>query len=210
MLYSIVGTNKERRERVVRELLKDKSITVNIYGEQVYMIEALVDQVDLFGIPIVASLNQLMELASSREILVDLLPKLQESKNVFIIDEPFADANKFKKLEKYSEKIFDCREEGALEASPFPMCNAFARRDKKAVFVEWIKIKDVSVPLEMVHGALWWQMKKIWEDTINGKPTKFSISECEKFGEEIVKSFLDSHRGEKDLKVEMERVVLGV
>lgn len=210
MIYSIVGTNKEKRERANRELFKDKSVTVVIHSEQVFALEPLIDQVDLFGSAVVASLNQLMEVASSKEILIDLLPKLQESKNVFIVDEPFADANKFKKLEKYSEKVFDCREEKEGEASPFPMCNAFAKRDKKEVFLEWMKIKDVSEPLEMVHGALWWKMRAEWEGVLNGRPSKFTKRECEDFSERIVKSFLDSHRGEKDLKVELERIILSI
>ncbi len=210
MIYSIVGTEKNGREKAYKTLLKDKVVTDVIYNENYLQAEKYIDSVDLFGGEQIINLVGFMEKQESRDALIELFPKLKDSKNFFIIDEPFADANKIKRLEKYSEKVFDCREDKEGEASPFPMCNAFAKRDKKAVFVEWIKIKDISEPLEMIHGALWWKMRTIWEDTLNGKKTGFTLEECENFGEEIMKASMDAHRGEVGLKEKLEEVLIGV
>ena len=210
MIYTVIGTNQKKREEYLRTILKDKNVSLHIYSEQVATLRPLVDASSLFGEEIVALLIQLMDSQASRDEVIDLFPLMKESKNIFVIDEPFADANRTKRLEKYSEKLFDCREEKEGEASPFLLCNAFAKRDKKQAFIEWMKIKDVSEPLEMIHGALWWKMRMIWEDTLNGKPTKFTKSECEKFSEEIMKSILDAHRGKVDLKLKLEEVILSV
>lgn len=135
---------------------------------------------------------------------------MKDSGNIFIIDEPFADANRVKRLEKYAEKVYDAREEKEGEASPFPLCNAFGKRDKKEAFIEWMKIKDVSEPIEMVHGALWWKMKTIWEDTLTGKPTKFTKEECERFGGMFMRATMDVYRGKGNLKDNLERIILEV
>ena len=114
-----------------------------------------------------------------------------------------------KRLEKYSTKVFDAREEKVESATPFALCNAFARRDKKQAWLEWMKLRDTD-SAEAIQGALWWKMKTIWEDTKSGKATKFSEKECELFASRIIRASLDAHRGEKDLKVELESIVLSV
>lgn len=210
MIYTVVGTNKEKREKAMEWLSKLGTPNASLYSEQIAALRPLVEATNLFGEKIIAHVIQTMEVASSREEVTKLLGEMQDSKNTFIIDEPFADANRVKKLEKYSEKMFDCREQGPGEASPFPMCNAFARRDKKQAFIEWMKIKDISEPVEMIHGALWWKMKTIWEDTLSGKPTKFTKDECEYFAGKIMRATMDSYRGKGNLKDRLEEIILEV
>ena len=210
MIYGVVGTNQKIRDEAFKKILKEKSASVHIYSEQIAGLRPLIDATNLFGEEIIAMLIQTMDKAESREAVIDLLSDMKDSKNIFIIDEPFADANRIKRLEKYSERLVDAREEKEQELKPFTFCEAFARRDKKQTFIECVKIKDVSEPLEMVHMALWWKMKTIWADTLNGKATKFTKAECEKFGEEIMKASLDAHRGERGLKMKLEEVVLKV
>ncbi|MDQ5962543.1 MAG: hypothetical protein QG653_350 [Patescibacteria group bacterium] len=210
MIYAIVGTNKEKREKAQEKVSVLGIPTAHLYSEQIAGLRPLVDATNLFGEKVIVMLSQTFEVASSREEVTDLLGKMQDSENIFIIDEPFADANRVKKLVKFSEKLFDCREEGVGEASPFPMCNAFGKRDKKQAFIEWMKIKDVSEPVEMIHGALWWKMKTIWEDTLNGKPTKFTKEECEYFGGKIMRATMESYRGNGNLKDKLEEIVLEV
>ena len=210
MIYALVGTNKEQREKAGVMLSKLGVPTSNIYSEQIVMLKPLIEATSLFGDKVIAVLIQTMEVASSREIVTDLLSDMKESSNIFIIDEPFADANRVKKLEKYAEKVYDCHEEKEGEASPFPLCNAFGKRDKKEAFIEWMKIKDVSEPIEMVHGALWWKTKTIWEDTLNGKPTKFTKDDCEHFGGLFMRATMDVYRGKGNLKDNLERIILEV
>lgn len=209
MIYSIVGTEIKKREQASKAVLKYGTVSVHIYSERIALLKPLVEAQSLFGGTIVAMLEQTMEVASSREIVVDLLPDMKDSPNVFIIDEPFADANRVKKLEKYSEKVFDCREPKEEGVSPFPLCKAFARRDKKTAWAEWMKIKDIQSG-EAIHGALWWQMKTVWEDTLSGHPTKFTKDECKDISKRILRASLDAHRGKKDLKVELESIILSV
>lgn len=198
-----------QREKAAEVLLKFGDPSAQIYSEQIVALQPLISGSSLFGGKIIVNLIQTLDVASSRDIVFDLLPQMKDSETIFIIDEPFADANRTKKLEKYSEKVFDAREEKAEGVDVFRLCTLFAKRDKKEVWLEWMRIRDLESP-EAISGLLWWKMKTIWEDVLNGRPAKFSKEECEVFAGKIVRASMDAHRGEKDLKVELESIMLSV
>lgn len=209
MIYAIVGTDTIKREKAYEALARHGIVSAHIYSEQIATLEPLIGATSLFGEKVIVNLIQVMDLASSRDEVVRLLPAMKDSANIFIIDEPFADANRVTRLSKYAEKVYDAREEKKKDVDVFTLCNLFARRDKKGAWIEWMRVRDLDSP-EALQGALWWKMKTIWEDTLMGKPTKFSKDECEEFAGKILKSSIKAHRGEADLRVELEKVVLGV
>lgn len=209
MIYSIVGTDTVKREKAYEGLKKIGNISTHIYSEQIGGLEALIEASNLFGDKIIVNLIQVMDVAFSRDEIIRLLPKMKDSKNVFVVDEPFADANRLKRLEKYSEKIFDAREEKIKDIDVFTLCNLFAKRDKKGLWVEWMNVKDKESG-EAIHGALWWKFSTLWQDVRSGKPSKFTLQECEEIGGRLVKSSILAHRGEKDLKVELEAILLSI
>lgn len=210
MIYALIGTDREKREKANVALLRLGIPTTHIYSEQIALLEPLTEASSLFGEKIIALLVQTMDVAGSKEIVTNLLPEMKVSETIFIIDEPFADANKAKRLEKYAEKMYDCREEKEESVSPFPLCNAFGRRDKKQAFIEWMNIRDMADSMEMVHGALWWKMKTIWEDTLTGKPTKWSKEECERTGSNLIRATMDAYRGKGTLREHLEKIILSV
>jgi hypothetical protein len=209
MLYALVGTDTKKREKALADIAHLGTPSVHVYAEQVSLLEPLIDAGTLFGDRVIAHLVQMLEKAETRDYVYELLPRMKESQNIFVLDEPFADANRSKKVEKYSEKLYDAREEKARGADPFTLCNAFVHRDKKAAWREWMALRDVETP-EAIQGALWWKFQGIWSDTKSGMPTKFTLAECESFGKRILESSILAHRGEKDLKVELESIILSV
>lgn len=209
MIYTLVGTDTKKREKALAGIATLGHPSAHIYSEQISALEPLISAGSLFGDPVVVHLVQTLEKAEAREYVYGLLPSMKESQNVFVLDEPFADANRIKKIEKVSEKFFDAREEKKEEMSPFTLCNAFAKRDKKSAWVEWMRLRD-KTEAEAVQGALWWKFQTIWSDTKSGRPTKFTLQECERIGKEILTSSILAHRGEMDLKVELERIVLSL
>lgn len=208
MIYTLLGTDSKKREKALLELAKLGTPAVHMYGEQVHTLEPLIEAGSLFGERIIAHLIQTLEKAEIREHVYELLPDMKESQNIFIIDEPFADANRMKKLEKFSEKVFDAHEEKETSATPFALCNAFARRDKKSVWVEWMRLRDIEP--EAIQGALWWKFQTIWADARSGRLGKFTLAECEEIGGRLVRSSILAHRGEKDLRVELESIILSI
>jgi hypothetical protein len=212
MIYTLIGTDPKKREKALAEVATLGAPNAHIYSEQISALKPLIEAGSLFGDKVIAHLIQTLERAETREYVYDLLPDMEKSENIFFIDEPFADANRAKKLEKYSKKLFDARElveEKEKGASPFSLSNAFARRDKKAVWVEWMKLRD-SIEPEAIQGALWWKFQSIWSDARSGKPGKYTLEECEQIGGRILRSSILAHRGEKDLKVELESILLSI
>lgn len=209
MIYTLVGTDAKKRERVMAEIAKLGVPNVHLYAEQISALVPLIEAGSLFGDTVIAHLIQMLEKAETREYVYDLLSQMESSQNIFFIDEPFADANRMKKLEKFSKKLFDAREEKAREATPFALSDAFARRDKKSVWVEWMKLRDVETP-EAIQGALWWRFQTVWNDVRSGRPGKYTLPECEDIGRKIMRSSIEAHRGERDLKIELETILLSI
>ena len=209
MIYVIVGTDKVIRDKAYKELSKFGEITSHIYSEQIITLEPIISAASLFGDKVVVNLIQCMDVASSREEVVRLFSQMKESSNIFIIDEPFSDGNRIKSLTKYAEKLFDGREEKKKDVDVFTFCNLFARRDKKNTWIEWMRIRDLDSP-EAIHGALWWKFKTNWSDVIESRQSKFTLDECEQIGGKLVRANILAHRGEADLKVELEKIVLSL
>jgi hypothetical protein len=209
MIYAIVGTDTTKREKAYEILAREGVVSTHIYSEQVATLEPLVSASSLFGDKVIVNLIQVMELASARDEVVRLLPDMKESLNIFIIDEPFADTNRVKSLTKYSEKVFDGREEKEEEVNAFTLATLFAKRDKKNAWIEWMRIRELTSP-ESISGILWWKFQIVWGDVRSGKPSKFSLAECEEIGGRLMKSSIKAHRGEGDLKVELEKIILSL
>jgi hypothetical protein len=209
MIYALVGTDSIRREKALADIGKLGTPTAHIYGEHISALPALVEAGSLFGDKVIAHIIQTLEKAESRDFVYDLLPSMKDSENIFFIDEPFADANRTKRLEKYAKKVFEAREEKQKDASPFPLTNAFARRDKKETWLEWMRLRD-QLEMEAIQGALWWKFQAVWADTKEGKPTKFTLLECERLGGRIMRSSVLAHRGELDLGKELESIILSI
>ncbi len=209
MIYAIVGTHKERREKGNKEFSLFGVATHHIYSEQVGSLEALINGVSLFGEATIIFCIQLGEVASSKEELVRLLDSMKSSSNIFIIDEPFADVHLFNKLSKVSTKVIDAREEKIKDVSIFTFCDSFVARDKKQAWVDFLELKK-NGSAEAIQGALWWKFQMEWSKVKEGKRSLFNKDECEKFGGEIMRSSILAHRGEKDFFLELERIVLSI
>lgn len=94
-------------------------------------------------------------------VLLEKLEALKESTEHFFILEEKVDAATRKKVEKYAEKSerFDAGK-SERDSSIFELANALQRRDKKKLWVGYMReIAKGSAP-EMVHGVLFWAAKQ--------------------------------------------------
>lgn len=209
MIYAIIGTGKIIRERAYKELLSLGEVTDHVYSEQAGTLESFISASTLFGSNIIVNVIQCMDVASSSYELLRLLPSMKESSNIFIIDEPFLGALDIKKILPYVEKSFNAVEEKGRGVNLFTLCDLFASRDKKGVWIEWMKVKDVESG-EAIQGLLWWKFQSVWADVKLGKNTRFTPTECEVIGKKLLESSILAHRGERDLKVELEKILLSL
>jgi hypothetical protein len=209
MIYSIVGTQNDIREKGAKEVALFGAPSHHIYSEHILELEPLISATSLFGEAVIVTCIQLGENASSKEELKRLLDEMNTSLNIFIIDEPFADSHFVTRLQKVSKKIFDAREEKIKDMSVFKVCNSFVMRDKKQAWVDFLELKKEG-NAEAIQGALWWKFQQEWSKVTEGKRSLFSKVECEKIGGELLRSSILAHRGEKDLMLELERIILSL
>ncbi len=209
MLYTIVGTDKSVRDKARSELASLGSVTRRLYAEESADLEQLIDISSLFGDVSVIECVQLLDNAAAKERAYNLLEKMSESQTIFIIDEPFADANKTNKLAKFSKKIFDAREEKAKDYEVFNLVDYFIKRDKKNAWATWLHLKE-SNESEAIQGALWWKFIQVWQATLEGRKTAFTKTECEEFGGRLLRSSILAHKGEKDIDEELEKLILSL
>ncbi len=209
MIYSIVGTHYGLREKGNKEIKALGGAMHHIYSEQIGELEALIDATSLFGDPVIVVCIQLGENASSKEELKRLMDAMSLSVNIFIVDEPFADVHLVNRLQKVSKKLFDAREEKLKDTSVFALCDSFIARDKKQAWVDFMNIKKPD-NAEAIQGALWWKFQTEWVKVKEGKRSLFNDNECERIGGELVRSSILAHRGQKDLFVELEKIILSI
>ncbi len=209
MIYSIIGTDKLIKDTAIKELQSCGAVSRYLYSEHIGELESFVSGASLFGDVVIVSCVSLMESASSKEELIRLLPSMEVSQTVFIIDEPFADVHKVNRLSKVSKKIYDAREEKKKDSSIFTLCTSFANRDKKSAWLQFMDVKEKESG-EAIQGALWWKWRELWQDTLSGRGTKYTKEECERIGKELLEASILAHRGEKDLMTELERIILSI
>jgi hypothetical protein len=208
MIYTLVGTDTIKRNRAKEELSKLGKETAHLYSESISLLLPLIQASSLFGDKVVVALVQTMDVVSSREEVVRLLGDMKASENIFIIDEPFADANRVTRLTKFSEKVYDAREAKKEKVDVFVLGDFLIRRDKKNAWLYWTSIRNQVDSMEALAGALWWKFSMHWGDVRKGKPSKFTQKECEVVGGRLAKASLLAHRGQLDLEKELESILL--
>jgi hypothetical protein len=209
MIYSLVGTKKEVRDSALKEMASLGEVNHFVYSENIDELKGYIDARTMFDENIIVSCVQLLGTAGGKEIVKSLLPRMEASLNTFIIDEPFVDVHGTTLLSKYSKKLFNGKEEKTKDTSVFVLCDSFARKDKKQAWLDFMAVRDAGEG-EAIAGALWWKFQIVWQGVKDGKRSPFTEKECERIGEELVSASVLSHRGEKDLMIELERIILSL
>ncbi|MEN9552109.1 MAG: hypothetical protein RI935_486 [Candidatus Parcubacteria bacterium] len=207
MIYCIVGTDKEKR-RIAREGYEHYlPFTDEITKDDIERLELLKDETSLFGDQIVVHCGGMLEPASVKQKFLELLPSLQASKNIFIVDEPFCDTLTFKKIAPFATVVHNAIEEKKKDNTLFKFADYYEVRDKKNAWIFFQSIKG-EYEGEQILGILWWKHKTIWEATLHKKATRFNKVECEDFARSIVYAFINAHKGITTTEDEIEKLLL--
>lgn len=209
MIYSIIGTQRIIREKALKEIALLGEPQHHLYSEHVNMLSSLIDASNLFGDTVVVCCISLGDDASAKQEMLRLLEQMEASKNIFIIDEPFGDVHLKNKLSKFSKKLYDAKEEVKKDTTLFALCDEFIKRNKKDA---WILLRTIQQQEkgESIIGLLWWKFQLEWVKVREGKKSLFSLDDCERIGGAIIRASIKAHRGEADLMVEIEKIVLTV
>lgn len=236
MLYLIHGSDTLKTRKEANKLassLLSKRPNSNIFklNEENFStekIEEFSESSGLFESKYIVIIDGILSgLKDNKEVLIDFLPRLSESENVFIVLDKELPASTLKKIEKFSKQIWVFQKEvGENKFNVFALSDAVGNRDKKRAWEILIKAREAGIPNEELYGIIFWQLKSM------GIQNEFSLEDCGekpfvynkakrfannfKEGEvrdkllELLDIYHLARRGGVDFEDSLERFVLGI
>jgi hypothetical protein len=211
MIIGVYGKDASIRKNALVYIHGLGKVDALIYGSQNGSEELRkhAESSSLFGeVLVIRAENVLAEIEDNEE-RETILSFCQTSPHTIIFDELEEILEIKKLLEKHSDHFFDGTSEKKKSAFPSALCNALKRRDKKNAWVEYLRLKDEG-EAEMLHGAILWQMRKLWEESISGSSMPYTCEELARKNKDLVVLVHEAHRGNCDLREGMEKWVLGL
>ena len=234
MLYLFYGTDKNKALQNALKIIQKKLAEKN---------DALVFKIDsqninkdilvemsgsrgLFSNKYIVHIKNVCEEIETRDILISFLKEIKESENIFILTEGDLNKKDFLKFEKYSEKVwnFEKKNKFVKQENIFDITTHVINRDKKNLWIEYQKIKNIFTA-EEIHGTIFWAFKNIMlvcktkkiEETglkyfvyTNSKKAllKFSNKELQEKFWMLTKILGDARKGEGPLEILLEGWIL--
>lgn len=233
MIFLIYGTDTIRARDRARQLV---SVLRNKKPDAGYVeleektergkLEELFASQGLFGPKLVVFADGLLSKAEGRDLVVEKIPKLAGSENIFIFLEGKLEAKTVSVFKKWAEKA-ECHDK--LEKKPdfniFSLADYLGRKDKKNLWVSYQEALRRGVAPEEIHGTLFWQVKTL---LIAGRSENISDSglkpyswtkaksalrnwkeeELQNLASNLVEIYHQARRGEYELDTALERVIL--
>lgn len=179
-------------------------------------------------VPEVTLLDTPSERAEALEQVLALAPELAESSNIFVLLEgkllaPFA-----KTLKQYATTYEEVATASVAEKfNVFALADALARRDKKSLWVLFLRAQNAGLKPEEIIGTLFWQIKsmRLAVRTKNADEAglksfvytkarrgaeKFKPGELDNLSRSLVCLYHDAHLGKLDIDLALERWVLSI
>ncbi len=171
MIYLIYGNDKQKVIAKSGELVaalrekKPDAVFTRLNAEQ-FTAEAVRELCagrGLFEAKQIIHLAWVGERKEQKEVLIDAADDMAKSEHIFIVSEGALDAKSKKALEAKAEKVqvYSSEKEKSAEFPIFSLADAFARKDKKSMWVLYTKAKRAGVEDEQMHGILLWQLKAL-------------------------------------------------
>lgn len=181
----------------------------------------------LFRTHEVIVIDTLSEDVEAYAILLDLLPPLEESENIFCVIETKLNAKDRAKFEKYGKKVTEYVAKETRDFNPFALSDALRERDKKTL---WILLQEAWAggrSNEEIIGTLFWQLKILRlaartksAEEAGQKPfvydkakqalKKFKENELDRLSEALLVVYHEGHAGKRDISQGLEAWVLQI
>ncbi len=194
-------------EKKIENLKKAKKYDVPKYnfviaGEQINNIGQYFD-IDMFGEKKIVRIEE-WNREEERKVLYKYLDEIKESKNTFIIEETEMLDATLTKLAKHASIFIDARVDKKMnQYTPWKLSDYFEARDKKNLWLEFIRIKGICIELETkdkadeplkIIGALSYKIQ-------NSHMSKYTKEEKSKVYFELISIIDKSHSAEAGDKV---------
>ena len=224
MIYFFYGKNTDKSRMKARDLidsLRKKKPDASFFKfdtesfDNAKMQEYIGGQ-GLFSNKYIVFLDRLCEDKEIKEQFIEKLKEIKESENIFIILEGKIDKVTAGKLEKRSEKFINSdltekeieeKDNKKEELNIFEIANALARRNKKEIWMIYRQLIDSGKVPEEIHGVLFWKAKTM---LLADSVYNWKKEELLKFIDDLITIYHEARRGNGEIEIGVERLVLGV
>lgn len=237
MIYFLYGNDKFASRKKMHSILDtlckkrpDAEIfKINTENFDYAKFEELIFSQGLFDSKYIVVTDNLFEDKNIKDFFIQNLSVIKESLNVFVSLENKVDAKSLKDIEKYSEKIqeFSTKEENKKFFNVFGIADGILDKDKKRLWVDYLKIIKEGIPVEELHGIIFWQVKNMaivskvdsqkesgltpyqYKNALSGS-RKYKDNEISKMMSDLVSMTHKVRSGEGDLDIMVEKWILGL
>jgi DNA polymerase III delta subunit len=231
MLSIFFGTDTVK----VRQKAHDATVSYRERGAEASEITAatftedtLIDAiggVSLFGTGRVVVLDSLKENTEAFSVVLGSATALATSSTVFVMIEDELSSAERKIFKECGVEITECAKDAAARFNTFALADALARRDKKSLWILYLRALHAGISVEEIIGVLFWQIKSIRlaERTRSAaeagmkefpyKKAKAAISvfkggEADRLSRVLVGIYHNGHRGNEEGDLALEKLIL--
>ena len=197
-------------ENFLPGILSDMAGATSLFGlETIYLIDTPSQQKDFFA------------------DVIENLPLLAESLNMFVIVEEALLAPEKKQFTKYAASIKEFKKPAAERFNAFGLADSLAKKDKRLLWVQLMEAKHSGLSAEELIGTLWWQLKSLrlahltssaseagMKDFPYNKAKRslanFKSGELETLSSRLLALYHDGHSGKTDIDLALEKWVLTI
>lgn len=233
MLYLFYGTDVTGARREAFTAMHElsgaggevRTITSEDFSES--LLSDALGATSLFRTHEVVLIDTLSDDPEAYTVLLDFLPTLKESENVFCVIETKLNAKDRVLFEKNAKKMTESVLKATKEYNPFALSDALLERDKKTL---WILLQEAwrrGTTNEEIIGTLFWQLKmlRLAEQTRSAEEAgqkpfvyekakralkKFKDGELENISHDLLMLYHEGHTGKGDIALSLEHWVLTI
>lgn len=236
MLYFLYGDKIKARKNLNKHLdaliLKKPDAEVFRVNKESFsknLVLELLSSQGLFSKKYIVVLDNLFEDETFFESCKDLFSDFKGSDHIFLIIESDIAKKEFDFIKKFSEKVweFEEKKEEKKEFNVFGLANYLGNKDKKNLWINFLKAIDFGVSGEEISGILFWQMKSIIvaicsENQVKSKLNPFvyknALAFSKKWKKEEILGFCDDlvsinqkvRNGEGEISLLLEKRILEI
>lgn len=214
MLYFLYGSDKDKARAKARELIA--ILRKKKPGAELFRLDSdnwssgqfdeFVGGQGLFERKFIVFANQLFGNGEAKEIILQKLPAIRQSENIFIFLETKIEKSELLKITEVAERVqtFEAGNKEKESFNIFSLANALRARDRKGLWVLYQKALRDDVAPEAISGILFWQVK----DLLLKRSNHFSPAELHVLAKKLITLYHDAHRGFVDFETGLERFAL--
>ncbi|MES3004993.1 MAG: hypothetical protein V4690_02690 [Patescibacteria group bacterium] len=234
MIYFLYGTDTHKSREKLHELLllaekkRPSAELFKLTSENCneVTLQELANSQGLFEKKYTVVLDNVFENKELKEVVLGMLESFQKSEQIFLVLEGGATADTVKKFEKYSEKVqkFE-KTEKKQNINPFFVTDGILERDKKELWVSYLKALSMGIEPEEIHGIFFWQVKNMilasrsssqtetglapfpYKNALRGS-RKYKTEELQNMSADLVNMTHKVRTGAGDMEVMLEKWIL--